>query len=105
MVVRCCGLPDAKSRPMVVRLCQLKSCLFLLTLLCTLQGSLYCQSGANGQTKQRQPGAQEASRIARATRVDHAPKLDGTLDDPLWQQATPIAHFLQREPYEGQAAT
>jgi hypothetical protein len=31
--------------------------------------------------------------------------LDGTLDDPLWQHATPITNFLQREPYEGQAPT
>jgi hypothetical protein len=31
--------------------------------------------------------------------------LDGTLDDPLWQQASPISKFLQREPYEGQAPT
>ncbi len=31
--------------------------------------------------------------------------MDGTLDDPLWLQATPISNFLQREPYEGQAPT
>jgi hypothetical protein len=31
--------------------------------------------------------------------------LDGTLDDPLWLQATPISNFLQREPYEGQSPT
>ncbi len=31
--------------------------------------------------------------------------MDGTLDDPLWQQATTITNFLQREPYEGQAPT
>jgi hypothetical protein len=43
--------------------------------------------------------------IARATRVDHAPKLDGTLDDPLWQSAAPLTDFRQQEPYEGQPAT
>jgi hypothetical protein len=26
----------------------------------------------------------EGTRIAEAVRVDHAPKLDGTLNDPLW---------------------
>src|SRR5260370_12067354 len=31
--------------------------------------------------------------------------MDGTLDDPLWQEATPITNFLQREPYEGQTPT
>lgn len=42
---------------------------------------------------------------ARASRVDRAPKLDGTLNDPLWQQATPISNLLQREPFEGHAPT
>jgi len=28
--------------------------------------------------------------MASAKRVDHAPKLDGTLDDPLWQRAEPV---------------
>jgi Domain of unknown function (DUF5916)/Carbohydrate family 9 binding domain-like len=31
--------------------------------------------------------------------------MDGTLDDPLWQQATPISNFLQREPFEGKSPT
>ncbi len=44
-------------------------------------------------------------RIAQAIRVDHSPRLDGTLDDPIWQQASPISDFRQREPYEGQPAT
>jgi len=37
--------------------------------------------------------------------VDHAPRLDGTLNDPLWQAANPITEFRQREPYEGVAPT
>jgi hypothetical protein len=41
------------------------------------------------------------AKSAEATRVDHAPKLDGTLDDQLWQSAKPISDFRQREPYEG----
>ena len=44
-------------------------------------------------------------RLAEAVRVDHAPKLDGTLDDPLWQSAKPITDFRQKEPFEGQPAT
>src|SRR2546423_13767863 len=44
-------------------------------------------------------------RIASATRVDHKPRIDGTLDDPLWQLATTIGDFHQREPFEGQPAT
>ena len=37
--------------------------------------------------------------------VDHAPKLDGTLNDPLWLNAKPITDFRQREPREGEPAT
>lgn len=43
--------------------------------------------------------------MARATRAEHAPKIDGTLDDPLWQSAVPIANFLEKEPTEGQPPT
>jgi hypothetical protein len=46
-----------------------------------------------------------AEHIGQAVRVERAPRLDGTLDDPIWQQAAPITDFRQREPYEGQAAT
>ncbi len=41
-----------------------------------------------------QNAARGEIRIVQATRVDRAPKLDGTLDDPLWQLATPISNFL-----------
>ncbi len=48
---------------------------------------------------------QEGARLAEAVRVDRAPKLDGTLDDPLWQSARPITDFRQREPHEGEPST
>jgi hypothetical protein len=48
---------------------------------------------------------QHPDRIAQATRVEHAPQLDGTLNDPLWTSATPITDFRQQEPEEGQKAT
>ena len=40
-----------------------------------------------------------------AARVDRAPRLDGALDDPLWQAAAPVSDFRQREPSEGEPAT
>lgn len=43
--------------------------------------------------------------IAFATRANHEPKLDGSLDDPVWLTAKPITDFRQREPNEGQPAT
>ncbi len=84
---------------------QLRTCVVLLTLLCAPSRSLYSQAGASPQTNQRQLQAQEPLRTSQASRVDRAPKMDGTLDDPLWQQAAPITNFLQREPYEGQVPT
>src|ERR1700731_3602469 len=51
------------------------------------------------------PVPQEEARVAEAVPIDHAPKLDGSLTDPLWQSATPIVDFRQREPYEGETAT
>src|SRR5262249_2511383 len=44
-------------------------------------------------------------RSADATRASHAPKWDGTLDDPLWNTAEAIADFRQREPLETQPAS
>lgn len=47
----------------------------------------------------------EPIRTARAVHVERAPKMDGSLDDPIWQLAKPITDFRQREPFEGQRAT
>ena len=58
----------------------------------------------SGQNSTRTSVGEELP-IAHATRVDHAPAINGTLSDPLWQQAEPITDFRQREPFEGQAAT
>lgn len=69
----------------------------LLLLGSAWSGALFCQSRPNA--------VQQGLRVAKAIRVDHAPKIDGTLDDPLWQSAAPIGDFSQREPYEGQVPT
>jgi len=55
----------------------------------------------------RSPGqsAPAGPRVANAARVNRAPRLDGTLNDPLWQAAAPITDFRQREPAEGEPAT
>lgn len=47
----------------------------------------------------------QGPRIAMAVRVERAPRLDGTLQDRLWQTATPITDFRQREPAEGEPPT
>lgn len=53
----------------------------------------------------QQKEAQESTATAQAVAVDHPPKLDGTLDDPLWRSAIAITDFRQQEPLEGQPAT
>jgi hypothetical protein len=50
-------------------------------------------------------GHKNHSGLHRQAVVDRPPKLDGTLDDPLWLLATPISNLLQREPYEGRPPT
>src|SRR5258708_13577747 len=71
-----------------------------LISLCLL---LFRRYGANAEAS---PAKGESARInAEATSVDHAPKLDGTLNDLLWQSAKPIMEFRQREPNEGELPT
>jgi hypothetical protein len=57
--------------------------------------------GNAGQASANNARNQATGHSAEAVRIDHVPKLDGTLDDPLWQLAEPISDFRQREPYEG----
>src|SRR5258708_3082885 len=68
---------------------------------------LLFQPCANGEAPAAgRPAKDESVRIsAEATRIDHTPRLDGTVDDPLWQSATPITEFRQREPLEGNPPT
>lgn len=81
------------------------ACLFLLGMVCLPSSLLTAQLQSGPQTRERRVGAQGLLRTAQASRVEQSPKLDGTLDDPLWRQATAISNFLQREPFEGQVPT
>ena len=75
-----------------------------LLSLCLL---LFRPSGSNAEAPQAEQAAKDRSgRItAEATYIDHAPRLDGTLNDELWQSAKVISDFRQREPNEGEPAT
>src|SRR6266849_11027368 len=75
--------------------------LLALVLVCLNTGTLWGKAVPNPSP----PFPQEGTRKAEAVRVDRAPRLDGTLNDPLWQLAKPIADFRQREPHEGDPAT
>ncbi len=74
--------------------------LFLLTsaVLFVASPELAAKSGQN-------ISPQGGPKLARAARVDRAPRLDGTLNDPLWRSAEPVTDFKQREPNEGQPPT
>ena len=60
---------------------------------------------AGGSEAPPSPQQQVASNPAEAIRVDHAPELDGTLNDTLWESAKPITDFRQSEPREGELPT
>jgi hypothetical protein len=66
---------------------------------------LDCSGGSQPLTSVSASIPGNDARVAEAVRVDHAPKLDGTLDDPLWQLAKPLTDFRQQEPHEGEPAT
>src|SRR6516162_2921746 len=88
---------------LALRRCRMR--LIHLIWLAVLCSNLLAQTETTQSQKPEQMEAPSELRSLQAARVDNAPKLDGTLDDPLWQLATPIANFLQREPYEGQPPT
>ena len=74
---------------------------WILPFLCVLNQVTFGQKSEPVGTV----NADLAERIAEAVRVERSPRLDGTLGDPVWIQASPITDFRQREPYEGQPAT
>src|SRR5579864_2145788 len=85
--------------------CQIRRCLALALLAWASSISLCAQNQSNSPGKPSRTSVQETFRTAQATRVDHAPRLDGTLDDPLWQQAPPIDNFLQSFFFDDTAPT
>src|SRR5580765_9104179 len=70
--------------------------LTLFALLSLMSNSVRCQSVE---------ARSQSTRSISTARVDHAPALDGTLQDPLWQQAASVVEFHQREPFEKERAT
>jgi len=44
-------------------------------------------------------------KVARAVRVEESPKLDGHLDEAVWERVPAITEFTQRDPTEGEPAT
>jgi hypothetical protein len=74
-------------------------CLSSFRMVLTVLGRCPTSSGGLPPIPQTEP------RVADAVQVEHPPKLDGTLNDPLWLNAKPITDFRQREPHEGEPPT
>jgi hypothetical protein len=66
---------------------------------------LLCVCGAVTAAHAATSPFEPAAPVAYAVRVNRAPELNGTLDDPIWSLAKPITDFRQREPAQGQPAT
>jgi len=47
-------------------------------------------------------GTSVSPRVASAVEVSRTPTIDGILDEAVWEQAKPLADFIQAEPFEGQ---
>ena len=74
------------------------------------------RSGPGGRPRAGAPSAGDAGAVASAgilagrpsvtiVRTDAAPRIDGRLDDAVWQRATRITEFVQQSPIEGAPAT
>jgi len=46
-----------------------------------------------------------AGQQVKAVFIETAPKIDGEIKEPIWQQAAVVTEFLQREPHTGAPAT
>ncbi len=62
----------------------------------------FLPSIALAQTGSRHSGA---GSILHAVRVSEPIRIDGVLDEAVWQQATPISGFRQRWPADGTPAS
>ena len=68
---------------------------FLLSVISLFATGLHAQTQTSNLPK----------RAASAERTDHTPRMDGTLDDPIWQTAEVVSDFRQREPLETEPAS
>lgn len=58
-----------------------------------------------GLPARAQAPAEAGERSIEAVRVEKGPKVDGVLDDAIWQRIPFTSDFTQKEPHQGQPAT
>jgi Domain of unknown function (DUF5916)/Carbohydrate family 9 binding domain-like len=76
----------------------------LIVILSVLSNSVSTQSGPAQSGPVASPPL-ASKPVSSASRVTEAPSIDGTLDEGVWQNAAPLAGFVQAEPFEGQPAS
>jgi hypothetical protein len=76
---------------------------FFMCGLCLVVSLVAPIQGHDGATS----SSNHEGKVATATRIDDAqrPRLDGRLDEPIWQTLEPATDFMQREPDFGEAAS
>src|SRR5882762_3163060 len=74
-------------------------------LHCSLASLAILMAAENARLGAQTEAPSSDARAAVAARAEQAPRLDGTLDDPIWRIAPPIDDFRQREPLETAPAT
>ncbi|MCC2547452.1 carbohydrate binding family 9 domain-containing protein [Hymenobacter sp. BT175] len=73
----------------------------ILRIAFVLLGLLAVQTGARAQTPAAAPLPEAAGRQLRALRITEPVKMDGVLDEPMWQQAAIATDFIQQRPRPG----
>ena len=81
--------------------CAWKSCLAFLSLIHLLGACSAQAQGIVGNTR----GSTHGKRIIQAVRTELPILLDGSLDEPAWQEAPIALGFVQKDPREGEPST
>ena len=62
---------------------------------------IFCSSAPDPLFAQSAPAAADTKQL-RALTIEGGVRVDGTMDEPLWQNAEVISDFIQQEPNVGQ---
>jgi len=96
---------DCAETPTSVTLLRCSCALVLLTLWSTLPWIQPVRAQAplraEAEAQARPLGVLTGRPTIRPTRADVPPRIDGRLDDPIWQTAVKITEFEQYEPVDG----
>lgn len=77
----------------------------MLYIMMMLSVSMRAMGHEEARTVDQAAGGQ-SSREMRAVRVNpHPPRIDGVLDDLIWQHAPVSSGFIQRDPEDGEPAS